>query len=144
MNFLLDTNVLAEWVKPLPEPRVVTWLAETDEDRMFLSVVSFAEIRRGIEAMDDGRRRERLAQWLTDDLTGRFSGRILDIDLRVAQAWGSVVVRSARSGVPVAAMDAFLAATARVHGLALVTRDTRDFRAAGIEVFDPWEPERRR
>lgn len=138
MNFLLDTNVLAEWVKPQPEPRVVNWLAEADEDRLFLSVISFAEIRRGIDALSGGRRRERLAQWLADDLPGRFAGRILDIDRSVAEAWGSVTVRSAQSGVPISVMDAFLAATALMHGLTLATRNARDFRAAGIEVFDPW------
>lgn len=62
MNFLLDTNVISEWVKPRPDRNVVTWLAAADEDRVFLSVISFAEIRRGIELMVAGRRRERLAQ----------------------------------------------------------------------------------
>ena len=139
MSFLLDTNVIAEWVKPLPEPRVVTWLAQAGEDRLFLSVVSFAEIRRGIEALADGRKRERLAEWLADELPGRFAGRILDIDRSVAEAWGSVSAGSARSGVPLAVPDGFLAATARTHGLTLVTRNVRDFRATGIALFDPWE-----
>jgi predicted nucleic acid-binding protein len=138
MNFLLDTNVLAEAVKPLPDPRVVTWLAESDEDRLFLSVVSFAEIRRGIEAMAGGHRRERLVRWLADDLPSRFAGRILDIDRSVAEDWGSVTVQSAQSGVTMAVMDAFLAATARTHGLTLVTRKARDFQAAGLDLFDPW------
>jgi hypothetical protein len=64
VSFLLDTNVISEWVKPQPEPNVVSWLAEADEDRVFVSVISFAEIRRGIGLMATGRRRERLGQWL--------------------------------------------------------------------------------
>lgn len=139
MKFLLDTNVVAEWVKPLPEPRVVSWLAEVDEDRVFLSVVSLAEIRRGIEAIPAGRRRERLATWLAEELPARFEGRILDIDQRVALGWGVVMVRSQKAGHTIGTMDAFFAATAQAHGLTLVTRDVGDFKAAGIELFDPWQ-----
>lgn len=139
MSFLLDTNVVAEWVKPRPEPRVVSWLADIDEDRVFLSVVSLAEIRRGVEAMPAGRRRERLATWLSDELPARFEGRVLDIDQRVALTWGVVTVRSQRAGIAIGAMDAFFAATAQAHGLTLVTRDVGDFKAAGIELYDPWQ-----
>ena len=140
MKFLLDTNVVAEWVKPRPEARVVSWLAEIDEDRVFLSVVSFAEIRRGVEAMPSGRRRERLASWLADELPARFEGRVLDVDQRVAHSWGTVMVCSQKAGLTMGTMDAFFAATAQAHGLTLVTRDVRDFKAAGIELFNPWQP----
>lgn len=138
MNFLVDTNVVAEWVKPQPEPRVVTWLAAADEDRVFLSVATLAEIRRGVEALPVGRRRDRLAAWVVDELPARFEGRILDIDQGVATEWGGVVVRSENAGVPIGTMDAFLAATARAHSLTLVTRDVGDFRCAGIDVLNPW------
>ncbi len=138
MKFLVDTNVVAEWVKPQPERRVVSWLAEVDEDRVFLSVATLAEIRRGVEAMPAGRRRDRLAAWFFDELPARFEGRILAIDRRVAGEWGVVVVRSEKAGVTMGTMDAFLAATARAHALTLVTRDAGDFRCAGIDVLNPW------
>lgn len=138
MNFLVDTNVVAEWVKPRPEPRVVSWFAEVDEDRVFLSVATLAEIRRGVEAMPVGRRRDRLSAWLADELPARFEGRILDIDRRVADEWGVVVVHSEGTGIPMGTLDAFLAATARAHTLTLVTRDVGDFRSAGIDVLNPW------
>ena len=77
--FLLDTNVLSEWVKPQPDRNVVSWLAEVDEDRVFISVISFAEVRRGIELMHGGRRRERLARWLAEELPSRFEQRILPL-----------------------------------------------------------------
>jgi predicted nucleic acid-binding protein len=80
VNFLLDTNVISEWVKSKPDRNVVTWLAEADEDRVFVSVISFAEIRRGIELMVAGRRRERLVQWLAEELPLRFEERILSVD----------------------------------------------------------------
>jgi toxin FitB len=140
VSFLLDTNVVSEWVKPGPDPNVVAWLADVDEDRVFLSVVTFAEIRREIELMPAGRRRERLAAWLADELAARFEGRILGIDQRIAAAWGIVMARSHKVGVGLGSMDAFLAATAEAHRLTLVTRNVRDFETTGISVLDPWEP----
>ncbi|TAM85933.1 type II toxin-antitoxin system VapC family toxin [bacterium] len=140
MRFLLDTNVVAEWVKPRPAPTVAQWLADVDEDRVFLSAVSIAEISRGIESMSAGRRRERLATWLVEELPARFERRILDIDQRVALAWGAVMAHSRKAGAPISSMDAFFAATAKAHDLTLVTRNVRDFKAAGIRLFDPWQP----
>jgi predicted nucleic acid-binding protein len=138
VNYLVDTNVVAEWVKPKPDPRVVSWLSEIDEDRVFLSVVTLAEICRGVESMQAGRRRERLATWLADELPARFEERILAVDERVANGWGVVMVRAQRAGRTMGIMDAFLAATARVHDLTLVTRDAVGFKAADVMVLDPW------
>ena len=89
MNFLLDTNVVSEWVKPRPNANVVRWLAETDEDRVFLSVITFAEIRLGVEEMVAGWRRDGLTRWLQVELPARFEGRILGVDLAVAEGWGT-------------------------------------------------------
>jgi predicted nucleic acid-binding protein len=138
VSFLVDTNVVAEWVKPQPDPHVVSWLADVDEDRVFLSVATLAEIRRGVEALAAGRRRERLAVWLSDELPARFDGRILEIDRRVAGEWGVVMAHADKAGSQMGAMDAFLAATARAHALTLVTRNVVDFRSAGIDVLNPW------
>jgi predicted nucleic acid-binding protein len=141
VSFLLDTNVISEWVKPRPDPHVVEWLASVDEDQVYLSVVSFAEIRLGIELLVAGRRRERLASWLADDLPARFEGRILDVDHRVADAWGVIMARGRLAGAVPGAMDAFFAATAEAHGLTLVTRNVRDFAKLGIALLDPWSPQ---
>jgi len=138
VSFLLDTNVISEWVKPRPEPRVVAWLADVDEDRVFISVVTVAELRHGIERLPAGRRRERLDEWLRDALSERFEGRVLPIDAAVANAWGILVAQRARGGRPIGTMDAFVAATADVHGLTLVTRNAADFRSSVKSVFDPW------
>ena len=93
MNFLLDTSVVSEWVRPHPNENVVRWLAQVDEDRTYLSVVTFAEIRTGVDAMAPGRRRELLKTWLEADLLARFEGRILGVDLELAQAWGALMAR---------------------------------------------------
>ncbi len=138
MNFLLDTNVVSEWMKPRPNPGVVTWLAETDEDRIFLSVITLAELRYGIDRLAAGKRRQQLEAWLQHDLPLRFEGRIVPIDAAVADACGKAVARSEAAGRPMEAMDAFLVATAQVHQLTLVTRNSSDFRLLVKSLVDPW------
>lgn len=138
MTFLLDTNIVSEWVKPRPDPGVIEWLAEIDEDRVFLSVVSLAELRHGIERLAAGKRRKRLDSWLRDELVPRFEGRVLSIDESVADHWGEVVSRREAMGRPIGVMDAFIAATANVHLLKLITRNESDFRSAAKEIVNPW------
>jgi predicted nucleic acid-binding protein len=138
MNFLLDTNVISEWVRPRPDRNVVSWLAKADEDRVFVSVISFAEIRRGIELMQAGPRRERLTQWLAEELPVRFEDRILAIDPGVADTWGVLMARREKVGRVLSSMDGFVAATAEVHSLTLVTRNIKDFEHVGISLVDPW------
>jgi predicted nucleic acid-binding protein len=140
VSFLIDTNVVSEWVRPQPDRNVISWLAEVDEDRVFISVISFAEIRRGIEMLPTGRRRERLATWLAEELPLRFEERILDIDRHVAETWGVVMARGQKIGLTLGSMDSFVAATAEAHGLTLVTRNVKDFQRLGISLLDPWQP----
>lgn len=138
MSFLLDTNVVSEWVKPHPDPGVVAWLAEVDEDRVFLSVVTLTELRYGIERLPAGRRRKRLQEWLEEDLPLRFEGRILAIDGLVADACGKLVARSESLGHRMEVLDAYLAATAELHRLTLVTRNTSDFQPTIQNLLNPW------
>jgi toxin FitB len=140
LSFLLDTNVVSEWVKPQPDRNVVSWLAKADEDLVFISVISFAEIRRGIELMNSARRRERLSIWLAEELPNRFEQRILSIDQHVAETWGIVMARSQKTGIALSSIDGFIAATAEEHSLTLVTRNTKDFKALGVPLLDPWQP----
>jgi predicted nucleic acid-binding protein len=138
VTFLLDTNVLSEWTKPRPNSGVVAWLADIDEDRVFISVVTFAELRHGIERMAAGARRKRLDDWLRYELPPRFEARILPVDNAVADAWGKIVARAETAGRPIHAMDAFVAATAEVHGLTLVTRNSWDFEVSLKAIINPW------
>jgi predicted nucleic acid-binding protein len=142
MSFLLDTNVVSEWVKPSPNPGVVAWMAEIDEDQVFLSVVSLTELRYGVERMPSGKRQKRLNAWLQEELPLRFEGRILTIDRAVADACGKLVARSEAVGRPIKAMDAFIAATAEVHQLTLVTRNVSDFQATVSAILNPWTASR--
>ena len=137
MSFLLDTNAVSEWVKPRPNPGLIRWMESTDEDRVFISVITLAELRYGVERMAAERRRSRLEEWLRDELPLRFEGRILPVDTDVAEAWGTTVSRSEAAGRPIGAMDAFLAATAEIRRLTLVTRNVSDFPLLKT-VLNPW------
>jgi len=137
VSFLLDTNAVSEWVKPRPNPGLIGWMESTDEDRVFISVITLAELRYGVERMAAGSRRSRLEQWLRDELPLRFEGRILPVDVDVAEAWGTTLARSEAAGRPIGAMDAFLAATAEIRRLTLVTRNVSDFPLLKT-VLNPW------
>lgn len=138
MNFLLDTNVLSEVRRPSPDASVLRWLNVLDEDRAFLSVITIAELRRGISLMDTGLRRDALAAWISNDLPNRFAARILPIDAQIAEQWGDLMAGTRRQGLALSVMDGFLAATALVSGLVVVTRNTKDFAPVGVPVFNPW------
>jgi toxin FitB len=137
VNWLLDTNIVSEWTKPRPDEALVAWLAGVDEDRTFLSVITLAELRQGIEALAAGRRHRSLEGWFEGQLKPRFAGRVLPIDSRVAELWAAIRSRAQRIGVQLAVMDAFVAATAEAHRLTIVTKDTRDFRGTQVAVLDP-------
>jgi toxin FitB len=138
MNFLLDTNVISEFMKARPNSGVIAWLAAAEEERVFLSVVTITELRYGIERLATGKRREHLDGWLRKDLTSRFSGRILPVDIEIADACGKLVALSESKGRPLEPRDAFIAATAAVHGLTLVTRNVSDFEATVKPLVTPW------
>ncbi len=138
MNYLLDTNVVSEWVKTPPDANVVRWFAATDEQSMWMSVMTFAEIRFGVARMAGGARQDSLLAWLRSDLPTRFDGRIISVGLAVADAWGVIMAKSWASGTPLAVVDAFLAATAEAHDMTLVTRNTRHFENLEIPLLNPW------
>lgn len=138
MTYLLDTATVSEWTKPHPDSGVVRWFDEVDEDQTFLSVVTVAELRHGVERLAPGRRRAALESWLNGELPDRFEGRLLPVERDVADAWGRLVARLERRGRPVDAMDALVAATAECHELRVVTRNVSDFESTGVGVVNPW------
>jgi len=138
MSFLLDTNVVSEWVKPFPNAGLTAWLAAVQEDTTFLSAVTIAELRYGIERLPSGKRRRQLDEWLTAGLLPRFDGRVLPVDALVADACGGLMARSERLGRRMEAMDGCIAATAQLHQLTLVTRNSSDFSCVLSSVLNPW------
>jgi hypothetical protein len=139
VRYLLETNVISEWIKPRPDPGVVAWLDAADEHALHLSVLAFAEIRLGIELLPQGQKRTRIRAWLDDDLAARFEGRIIDIDHAIADAWAQIVARGRARGAAPPVLDAFLAATALVHRMTLVTRNERDLADLDVPVLNPWQ-----
>jgi toxin FitB len=109
-----------------------------NEDRVFISVITLAELRHGIEKMPAGAKRNRLDIWVSKQLPARFETRVLPIDAETADTWGRVMVRGRTGSRPVGAMDAFIAATAERHHLTLVTRNVSDFEPLGIGLINPW------
>jgi toxin FitB len=136
-GWLIDTNIVSDWVKPRPDAGIVSWLEEVDEDRVFLSVISLIEIRFGVERLVPGRRRHRLDLWLLEELPTRFEGRVVPVDERVADACGRLLARARQAGRGLGAMDALIAATCLACDLALATRNLRDFDELGVELFVP-------
>jgi predicted nucleic acid-binding protein len=138
-GFLLDTNCVSEIVRVKPEPRVLEWMEAADESLLYLSVLTLGEIRKGLAALPQSRRRTRLEAWLEVDLRGRFSGRILPVDAAVADRWGLLAAQARRKGAPLPIVDGLLAATALHYNLTIVSRNVCDFAAAQAPVLNPWE-----
>jgi toxin FitB len=139
VTWLLDMNVVSEWTRPRPDPAVVAFLAATDEDAMFRSVITLAELRRGVNRLPDGRRRKALNEWLGKDLIQRFDGRVLGVNRDVAFAWGRIMARTERRGRTPSVMDVWIAVIAEIRGLIVVTRNVADFKPLYDRVFNPWE-----
>jgi predicted nucleic acid-binding protein len=138
MSYLLDTCVISEATKKQPSAKVLTWLDAQEELTLFLSVITLGELQKGISKLPTSRKRRRLQQWVEQDLTRRFTGRILAVDLEVAVRWGTITAMAERQGRPIPVLDGLLAATALVVGLTLVTRNTSHMQATGVSLFDPW------
>lgn len=136
MSYLLDTNVVSELVRKKPSPRVVRWFDEVPDEALHLSTLTLGEIRKGIEGLADGRRKERLRLWLEQDLPAWFEERILPVDAGVANRWGRMLASIER---PTPAIDSLLAATALRHELRLVTRNVNDFQDFGVGIVNPWQ-----
>lgn len=138
-GFLLDTNIISELVKAKPEPKVIRWVESTPEDLLYLSVLTFGEIRKGIEMLPQASRRAQLEAWLGGELQPRFIDRILPIEEAIADRWGRMAGEAQTQRRPVPVIDGLLAATAIHHNLILVTRNVADIAQTGVSVFNPWE-----
>jgi predicted nucleic acid-binding protein len=137
-GYLLDTNCISELVRREPEPRVVEWVEAADETMLYLSVLTLGEIRKGLAALVEGKRKTRLEGWLEVDLQTRFAGRILPIDSGVANRWGSITAQAERGGKVLPVIDGLLAATALHHDLTVVSRNASDFQHSLVRVLNPW------
>jgi len=136
VSYLVDTDVFSEPVKPRPEPQVVAWLRE-HESELYLSPITIGEIRRGIERLDDGKRKTELRAWL-QSLCDCLKGRVLSFNISTAHIWGQMKAGWDKEGVVVPSLDSQLAATAQRHQLTLVAHNTAHFEKTGVAVLNPF------
>jgi toxin FitB len=136
--WLLDTNVLSELRRPKPDAKVVRFIVGQSLDLLHVSVVTFAEIRFGIELVKDVSRRMELNDWLNHRLRPMFEGRVLEINEDIMLKWRLLVEAGRTSGHIFSQPDLIIAATALHHGLTIVSRDTREYEIANVPVLNPW------
>ena len=137
-GWLLDTNVLSELRRPRPETKVVTFVAAQPLDLLYVSDVTLAEIRFGIELVSEASKRAELSDWLTNKLRPMFDQRILPVSEDIFFKWRLLVERGRKKGLTYSQPDLFIAATGLHHGLTVVSRDADEFARVGVSVVNPW------
>lgn len=137
-GWLLDTNILSELRRLKPEPRVISFVATQPLDLLYVSTVTMAEIRFGIELTADPNRRAELQDWLMNQVRPMFEERILPLSEDILLKWRLIVEDGRKAGHTFSQPDLFIAATALQHGLTVVTRNTRDYERARAPVLNPW------
>lgn len=136
---LLDTNVLSEPLRPSPNQGVVNWMDHQAMETLYLAAVTVAELRYGIACMPSGKRRDGLHDVLESNILPLFAGRVLAFDLPSTRVYADVMAYARSQGRAIALADGLIAATAKTHGMAIATRDTQPFEAAGVPVINPWD-----
>lgn len=139
MAWLLDTNILSEIRRLRPEPKVVAFIVGTPLDQLYVSSVTLAELRFGIELLGEGSdRRDELTRWLTQTIRPMFDGRVLPVTDDIMFQWRLLLERGRKSGHTFSQPDLRIAATALHNRLTVVTRDRSEFDQAGVPVLNPW------
>jgi predicted nucleic acid-binding protein len=126
MKYLLDTCVISELIKPKADKNVISWIKNQDEASLYLSVLTFGEIEKGIEKSPDEARKRKLKLWVEDDLKKRFEGRIIPVNMDVSVKWGAIQGKVELIGKPMPAIDGLIAVSGLVHNCIVVTRNVSD------------------
>ena len=139
MKYLLDTCVISELIKKHPNKKVTALVASIEESRLFVSVLTFGELHKGIEKLPTSKKKEKLHNWVNFELRERFNNRIINFDLQVATTWGQIQAYSESIGKAMPTIDGQIAATAICYNLTVVTRNTKDMVASGVSLLNPWK-----
>jgi len=139
LKYLLDTCVISELKKTKFNPNVIEWINSQEEENLFLSVFTIAEIQKGISKLPDSEKKEKLQLWLDDDLQQRFFGRILEINIEIASCWGIIQGKAELKGKKMSVIDGLISATGIVNDCIVVTRNVADMVESGCKIFNPWE-----
>ncbi len=138
MRYLLDTCVISETIKSQPNENVISWIQTQDENDLYLSVLTFGEIEKGIEKAPDGVKKNQLKLWVQEDLKKRFAGRIIPVDMTVAVRWGIIQGIAERSGKPIPSVDGLIAASGIAYDCTIVTRNISDMEQSSAVLLNPW------
>ena len=135
---LVDTNVVSEPLRRVPEPRVAGWLDAQALETLYLSAITVAELRFGVRSLPAGHRRDRLDEDLERRVLPMFAGRVLAFDLAASQAYADLMAKARSAGRAISVSDGYIAGTAAANAMMVATRDTAPFEAAGLKTVDPW------
>lgn len=138
MRYLLDTCVLSDAARPRQYAQLAKWLGAQSISDFAVASLTIGELRYGVQRLVPGKKRERLKHWLETELLAAFAGRVLGIDVPVAESWALLRAAGDAAGRPLPLVDGLLLATAQVHGLTLVTRDIAELDGRGVRVFSPY------
>jgi tRNA(fMet)-specific endonuclease VapC len=137
MNFLLDTCLLSEFLKKLPNPEILVWFDAQDDETLYISVLAIGEIQKGIAKLAESKRKTELKQWIAS-VVDRFDQRILPFTISTANIWGELKAQLETKGRIPPVIDSLMAATALEHSLTIVTRNEDDFAATSVKIINPW------
>lgn len=136
MKYLLDTDVVSQYAKSRPNPRVDTWIERNDDRDLYLSAFTLAELSFGIQTLAPGKKRTRLEGWLDDELYMQFFNRIIFLDMDIVARYGSLMARAKQAGFSPGMMDTLIAATAVANGMIVATLNRKDFEKLGVELVE--------
>jgi predicted nucleic acid-binding protein len=136
LRYLLDTDVISQMIKDHPDPRVDAWFRRTENETMFLSVVTLAELRLGVELLSNGAKKRRLDEWIGFDLMQQFDDRILPIGYDIAYSYARLTAKARKSAFSPGALDTLIAATAVANGMKVATLNRKDFARLGVEMVE--------
>ncbi|MEI6056636.1 MAG: type II toxin-antitoxin system VapC family toxin [Lentisphaerota bacterium] len=137
MKYLIDTCVISELIKPMPDANVEKWFYSKKEESLHISVLTFGELKKGISKLTDSKKKNSLIEWLAE-IENRFIERTLDVNKEVAESWGLIQGLLEKKGEPMPTIDALIACTAITNSMAVVTRNTKDMARSGVELINPW------
>lgn len=138
MKYLLDTCVISELMRPMPNAQVVAWLRDQDPESLYLSYLTIGELKKGIAKRGGDARAKKLDRWLTGTIFDLYRDRIISISKKEAIVWGNVCGVSERAGKKRPAIDSLIAATALAHHMTLVTRNVDDMAGVGVSILNPF------
>jgi len=138
LNYLLDTCVVSEMIKPNPNQKVIQWIEEKDEKTLFLSVLTIGELWKGISKLPESKKKDEILLWMKKDLRQRFKKRILKLTEETAKVWGEIQGKAEKEK-KLPAIDSLLAATAIFHSMILVTRNVPNTEIETLSIINPWE-----